>query len=387
PVPPVVLSLTFPVADLPPPVRSVMAEFRLMVNRGIRFALEENKTARGSIPPSFRQTLMREHRVNSTHVAAALEVALTCAKGHRRLLRKGRAGHVPYCRRPFLKTSKSSFHIDPDTGKVRLSLRNGEWVSFFVPVSQHARRTLLDPKVRLKALTLTERKLSLAYEVDAPEPYVPEAAIALDTNERSLDGVLATPSSCEPVVVPFPEVKRVQQTHFERRRRLGRKKAHDRRVKRRLLGREGKREHDRVNSRLHMLTNTLVATARENRAVLVLEDLKLPQGGGRGRRQRRGLSSWPQGELHRQIRYKSALHGVPLITVNPRYTSKTCPRCGVRAERVGKVFDCAGCGWSLDRQRNAGINIYATARRETAELGGLRFDLDALAKDVVIPLY
>ncbi|MDE1822153.1 MAG: hypothetical protein KGJ23_15155 [Euryarchaeota archaeon] len=27
------------------------------------------------------------------------------------------------------------------------------------------------------------------------------------------------------------------------------------------------------------------------------------------------------------------------------------------------------------------------ARRDTAELGGLRFELDTLAKDVVIPLY
>ena len=384
-VPTIVLSLTFPVADLPAPVRSIMAEFRLMVNRAIRFALEENTTARGSVPPSFRQTLLREHRVNSTHVGAALEVALTSVKGHRRPLRRGRIGHVPYCRRPFLKTSKASLHVDPDTGRVRLTLRNGEWVSFFVPVSGHARGIVMDPKVRLKSLALTERRLSLSDEVQAPEPWAPEAAIALDTNERSLGGVLATGAECRPVTVPYHDVKRVQKTPFERRRRLGRKKAHDRRVRRKLLGREGRREHDRVTSRLHLLTNFLVALALQSRAALVLEDLRSPQGGGGGRKHRRALSSWPKGELHRQVHDKSALHGVPLISVNPRYTTKTRPRCGVRAERVGKVFGCAACGWWLDRQLNAGINLYATARRESAKLGGLRFDLDALAKDAVSP--
>ncbi len=386
-MPPVVLTLTFPVRDLPSSVTSVLSEFRLMVNRAIRFALEEGKTARGSIPAPFRQSLMREHRVNATHVGAALEVALTAVKGHRRLLRKGRKGHIPYCRRPFLKTSKASFHIDPGTGKVRLSLRNGEWVSFFVPVYPHAQKVMRDPCVRLKSLTLTERRLCVSYELQAPEPYAPKAAIALDTNERSLDGVMADASTCRLVEVPFPEVKDIQKTHFDRRRRLSRKKAHDRRVKRKLLAREGGREHDRVSSRLHLLTNSVISTATENRAALVLEELKFPQRRGRGRKGGRTLSSWPQGELHRQLYYKAALHGVPLIAVNPAYTTKTCPRCGVRAERVGKMFDCKGCGWSLDRQSNAGINIYATARRETAELGGLRFDLDALAHDAMSPLY
>jgi transposase len=51
------------------------------------------------------------------------------------------------------------------------------------------------------------------------------------------------------------------------------------------------------------------------------------------------------------------------------------------------MFDCAHCGWSKDRQRNAGENLARTVLRETAELGGLRLGLDALSKDVVRPLF
>jgi hypothetical protein len=51
------------------------------------------------------------------------------------------------------------------------------------------------------------------------------------------------------------------------------------------------------------------------------------------------------------------------------------------------MFECPGCGWRIDRQSNAGLNIYATAPRTDAALGGLWFDLDALARDAVTPLY
>jgi transposase len=111
---------------------------------------------------------------------------------------------------------------------------------------------------------------------------------------------------------------------------------------------------------------------------------------------RRRLSSWPQHEIHRQIEYKAEERGVPIIKVDPRYTSKTCPRCGEikeRRSRVGQMFECDKCGWRLDRQINAGLNICITALAqlpnevETRGLGGLRLDPDALANDAMILLY
>jgi IS605 OrfB family transposase len=136
----------------------------------------------------------------------------------------------------------------------------------------------------------------------------------------------------------------------------------------------------------------LVAQARSRGAALALEDLRLPRGGGRGRRMRRRLPSWPWRELHRQLEYKAEEQGVPLIKVNPRNTSKTCPRSGEvkeRRSRVGRVFVCASCGWRCDRQLNAGRNICQTVLREAPQgpsnsgLGGLRMDPDALPKDAM----
>ena len=57
------------------------------------------------------------------------------------------------------------------------------------------------------------------------------------------------------------------------------------------------------------------------------------------------------------------------------------------------MFVCGKCGWRMDRQLNAGLNICRTALAEPPEgamrrgLGGLRLDPDALVDDAVILLY
>ena len=132
-------------------------------------------------------------------------------------------------------------------------------------------------------------------------------------------------------------------------------------------------------------------TARAKESALALEKLEnFPVKRRASGALRRRLSSWPRRELHRQIFYKSEERGVPVILVNPRYTSRTCPRCGViqgRRSRVGAKFVCDGCGWELDRQTNPGANLAGKVLAETRELGGLRVDLDALLHDAVRPLY
>ncbi len=375
---------------LPPALVPLLNDIRLCTNRAVRAALEPNLTARGSLVP-FAQCWARENRVHFAHARRATEVAVALLKGHRHRLRQGRRSSVPWVRQPFLLATGKTFHLDPVTGKVRLSLRPLEWCSFVVPLSDHHRAILATPGVRVKELQIRPDRVSLVVEKEVPEPYAPTSLLALDTNESSLDGVQVSAQGTTPVTVPFSEVRVVQQRHFERRRRLGRKKAHDRRVGRRLGRREGRREHNRVTQRLHRLSKQLVRVAAREHAVLALERLEnLPVLRRRAPRTRRRLSSWPRRELHRQLFYKAEEQGVPVILVNPRNTSRTCPRCGAiaqRRSRVGTMFECGSCGWTLDRQLNAGANIARTVLAETRELGGLRVDLDALLEDVVRPLY
>jgi IS605 OrfB family transposase len=132
----------------------------------------------------------------------------------------------------------------------------------------------------------------------------------------------------------------------------------------------------------------LVTTAKANRAKIVLENLTLRGAGGRSRRMNRRLCSWPRREIHRQIEYKALENGISVMKVDPRNTSKTCPACGaIRRDRVGKVFTCT-CGWRMDRQLNAGLNILKTALASNGALArAVRFQPGALRDDAVIPLW
>jgi hypothetical protein len=91
-VPPIRRSLSCELASpLPPEVRFLMQDFRLMVNRSVHFALENDLTAKGSLV-KFAQSMAKEYHINFQHARIANEVALSLVKGHRRRLRKGEDG-------------------------------------------------------------------------------------------------------------------------------------------------------------------------------------------------------------------------------------------------------------------------------------------------------
>ncbi len=386
--------------SLPLPVRGLMDDFRLLVNQCLRETLSTQCTSRAAISRFARRQAL-EARVNGQIGLAAVAIASSLAHGHQRRRRRGIPSRVPFVRAPFVTVPAKCFHFDLDSGRLRLSLRRGEWASFPIPVSDHHRQVLARREHRVTQVHIGLHRAVIVYAKAVPDPYVPTSLVALDTNESSLDGVRVDPTGATFVRAPFPEIRTVQARHTRRRRHLAPRKAHDRRLARKLLGREGRRERNRVRSRLHDLSHALIDQVAQSHAALVLEDLTgLPRArrrpgsrrrlAFRSRAFRHRLSSWPQSELHRQLAYKAADQGVPIFWLSPYRTSSTCPRCGEVSEhrrRVGTRFECAKCGWSLDRQLNAGLNLGLIALRRTAGLGGLRLDPDALPQDVVRPLY
>ena len=381
---------------LPAALKALLPEYRRMVNQAIRAGLASGATSRTALTRVVYADLAANHKGLSSYVVQAISDALALLHAHRKRARLGKDSRLPYVTRLFLKAAPCAFHFDVASGKVRVSVGNGSWVAFTVPVSSWHRAQLEIAGATPVLLTIKPGRIVVTTSREAPAPFEPEAVLALDTNEESLDGVLAAGERAELVSVPLGDVRRVQARHFVRRRRLASKKAHDRRVKRRLLAREGKRESDRVKSRLHLVSKGLVAAAKERNAAIVLEDLTGIRRFFSPRLNRR-LSAWPHRELHRQIAYKAQAAGVPVVLVNPYLTSQKCAACGwtpkrsktrTSARRIGKMYVGGNpeCGWRADRQFNAGINILRTALTERPGLGGVRFHLDALSRDAMNPL-
>ncbi len=300
-------ALVFPVMWSDPRLDWLLAEFRLIVNESIRISLQGDHRSRARLTRAAYGDLSARHVVHKKYIPSAFGVALSVLKVYRRRMRKGKRTTTPFMRRLMLKAENQSYWLDRETGRLRIPIRGTEGVQLHLPLCEWHRSILSDPSWGLGSLTVVPGKIIVVVRKDVPKPYEPEAAIALDTNEDSLDGVVASSDSATLVRVPFDGVRRIQEIHFQRRRRLARKKSNDRRVARRLLDREGRRERHRVRQRLHRTSKGIVRLAAKAKAAIVLEDLMLHGAGARSHRMNRRLSAWPRREIHRQIEYKTAL--------------------------------------------------------------------------------
>lgn len=72
------------------------------------------------------------------------------------------------------------------------------------------------------------------------------------------------------------------------------------------------------------------------------------------------VSRWTYRSLLNRIMMTCEAKGIELVKVSPAYTSQTCSSCGVqdKKSRDGEFFSCVSCGYKLDADLNAAINIY-----------------------------
>jgi len=375
-------------AELPPEAKFLLEDFRLAVNNAIRAGLQARVTSRNALSKLVYKDFRKEHpNMYAQHLVSAFEVAGSVLKNCRRRLRKSGASRVPYVRRLMMKTENQAYKLDREYGIVDLPIRAGCHVKLELQVSEYHRRYLDDRSLTLGSLTLLPDRAIVAFRKDAPSHYVPESALSLDTNERSLDGVFLKSDEARAVKAEFPEIAMIQQRHHDRRKGLQKKKAHDRQTSGRLCRREGIREHHRIECRLHQVANAVLSFAENQRSAIVLEDLKGFKPTWNKELNRR-LSLWPRRKLHQIIEYKAQWRGIPVVKVDPRYSSRTCPICGrIQDSRMGTEFVCE-CGWHLDRHINASLNLLQTAISKGLEVaGGLRFNPGAFQHDVMMILY
>ncbi|MBU0685725.1 MAG: IS200/IS605 family accessory protein TnpB-related protein, partial [Candidatus Thermoplasmatota archaeon] len=338
-------------SDLPSDAKYLLEDFRLAVNNAIRAGLQARVTSRNALCRIAYKDFRQEHpRMYAKHLVSAFEVAGSVLKNHRRRIREGVACKVPYVKRLMMKAENQAYKLDRESGTIDLPIRAGCHAKLNLVVSQYHRKYLDDPTLSLESLTLLPDRVIMTFRKSAPAPYTPESALSLDTNERSLDGVFVNSGTEASVSVKaeFPDVAIIQQRHHDRRRRLQKKKAHDRRTTRNLCRREGTREHHRIEYRLHQVANAVLSFAESRKSAVVLEDLTGIRY-KRGKDLNRRLSLWPRRKLHQIIEYKAQWKGIPVVKVDPRYSSGKCPICGkIQDSRMGTEFVCE-CGWHLDR--------------------------------------
>lgn len=133
-------------------------------------------------------------------------------------------------------------------------------------------------------------------------------------------------------------------------------------AKRRLKARARKEARHAANIN-HIISKTIVTEAERTGRGLALEELKGIRARVRLRKpQRVALHSWAFAQLGDFIVYKAKRAGVPLVFVDPAYTSQTCTECGHvdKRNRVDQgLLICRKCGVVAHADRNASHVIAA----------------------------
>ncbi len=161
--------------------------------------------------------------------------------------------------------------------------------------------------------------------------------------------------------------KRINQVRHRNRRLRTKLQAKGTKSAKRLLRHLSGREARFTADTNHRISKSIVTEAQRTTHGIALEDL----GGIRARvrlskPQRVTLHSWSFAQLGAFIAYKAERAGVPVVFVDPRYTSQGCSACGHihKNNRPDQAtFKCTSCGFAEHADVNAARNIAAARRR------------------------
>jgi putative transposase len=163
------------------------------------------------------------------------------------------------------------------------------------------------------------------------------------------------------------------QAKFERRR--AKLQAHRDTCSRSKAGKKlkrlGRRQRNYTRTRCWQLAGELIRLAKQFDARIAIERLKhlRKRRGEWGRNSRKKVNRIPYGFLRFAIEHKAAQEGVIVEAVSARYTSQTCPRCGLvdkTNRRNFHYFRCILCGFEANADRVASLNICRRAGESIA---------------------
>jgi len=287
---------------------------------------------------------------------------------------KGRCGFPKYRR----KGDGDSIRFpDPKQFKV-----DGDWVK--LPKLGWTRFRLSRPICgNVRNITLS-RVGSMAYvsfcvEADFSMPNAGEAAIGLDL------GVAQSVTTSLGEVIAFPVATREEDRRLRWLQRQAARRSRGSARRRKAIERVAMHRRHIANRRrdaAHKLTTHLAT----KHAVIAVEDLRIKaitasasgtvDHPGHDVRRKAGLNRALLSNAHfdfrRMLAYKCERSGAQLVAVNPSYTSQQCSQCRHRSPENRKsqaVFLCVACGFTVNADINAAINILAAGQAVAAQGG------------------
>ncbi|QPG51263.1 IS200/IS605 family element transposase accessory protein TnpB [Saccharolobus solfataricus] len=349
-------------------LKEVEKEYREVLEEAINYGLSNKTTSFTRIKAGVYKTEREKHKdLPSHYIYTACEDASERLDSFEKLKKRGRSyTDTPSVRRVTIhlddhlwkfnldrisiSTKRSRVFISPTFPKIFWRYYNKGW------------RIASEARFRLMKGNVVE--FYVIFKRDEPKPYEPKGFIPVDLNENSVSVLV----DGKPMLLETNTKKITLGYEYRRKAITTGKSTKDREVRRKL---KRLRERDKKVDIRRKLAKLIVKEAFESRSVIVLEDLprRTPEhmikdvkdSQLRLRIYRAAFSS-----MKNAIIEKAREFGVPVVLVNPSYTSTVCPVHGTKivyqldggdAPRVGV------CEKGKEKWHRDVVALYNLARR------------------------
>ncbi len=187
-------------------------------------------------------------------------------------------------------------------------------------------------------------------------PYAPRGAISLDVNLRQV--VTYDGCSIRRYDTRFISALSKKARAEELQRKYGRRWRYNAKILDRVRSLHRKARNI-ITDWCRKLAKEIVVKARRCRYAVALENLACLRERSLARNGSRvvwKLKMFAYRRLHESVVSKAIEYGVPIIFVDPRDTSRSCPRCGDMLLYVHRLATCR-CGFVADRDVVGAMNV------------------------------
>ncbi|AKA74852.1 transposase [Saccharolobus solfataricus] len=349
-------------------LKEVEKEYREVLEDAINYGLSNKTTSFTRIKAGVYKTEREKHKdLPSHYIYTACEDASERLDSFEKLKKRGRS----YTEKPSVR--RVTIHLDDHLWKFNLDT---------ISISTKRSRILISPtfpkifwryyntewriasEARFRLMKGNVVEFYVIFKRDEPKPYEPKAFIPVDLNENSVSVLI----NSKPLLLETNTKKITLGYEYRRKAITTGKSTKDREVRRKL---KRLRERNKKVDIRRKLAKLIVKEAFESRSAIVLEDLprRTPEHmikDVKDKQLRLRIYRSAFSSMKNAIIEKAREFGVPVVLVNPSYTSTVCPIHGANivyqldggdAPRVGV------CEKGKEKWHRDVVALYNLARR------------------------
>ena len=109
----------------------------------------------------------------------------------------------------------------------------------------------------------------------------------------------------------------------------------------------------------HQISSWIIQNAKKlENPVIVMEDLTYIIETTKVKKKQRYIhQTWAFKKLQNMIQYKALWDNIPVVYIQPQYTSQVCPKCLSTNKRIKSDYKCEYCGYQANADHIGAVNV------------------------------